>query len=55
MSGLSRPNPVLVIGKYLAVAAYVAFALFPLYWLLKIAVTPDQLIYSDGRRCGRPS
>lgn len=48
MSGLSRPNPVLVIGKYLAVAAYVAFALFPLYWLLKIAVTPDQLIYSDG-------
>ena len=24
----------------LAVLAYVAFALFPLYWLLKVSVTP---------------
>lgn len=38
----------LTAGKYLAVAAYVAFALFPLYWLVKISVTPDRLIYSEG-------
>ena len=50
MAALGRPNPVLVAGKYLALAAYVAFALFPLYWLVKIAVTPDRLIYSEGTR-----
>lgn len=35
-------------GKYSAVLFYVLFALFPLYWLLKISVTPERLIYSDG-------
>ncbi len=35
-------------GRYVAVAGYVLFALFPLYWLLKIAVTPDDLLYSEG-------
>lgn len=35
-------------GRYAAVAAYVLFALFPLYWLLKIAITPDKLIYTQG-------
>jgi multiple sugar transport system permease protein len=33
---------------YLAVAAYVAFALFPLFWTLKISLTPDRLLYSEG-------
>lgn len=33
-----------------ALLAYVAFALFPLYWLLKIAVTPDKLLYTEGVR-----
>ena len=47
MAVLGRSNPVLVAGKYLAIAAYVAFALFPLYWLVKIAVTPDRLIYTE--------
>ncbi len=37
-----------VAGHRLAVLAYVAFALFPLYWLLKIAVTPDRLLYTEG-------
>ncbi len=50
MAALGRPNPVLVAGKYLALAGYVAFALFPLYWLVKIAFTPDRLIYSEGTR-----
>ena len=43
-------RPAMVIGKYAAILFYLTFALFPLYWLLKIAVTPDKLIYSDGTR-----
>lgn len=35
-------------ARYLAIACYVAFALFPLYWLLKIAITPEKLIYTQG-------
>lgn len=38
----------MAVGRYFAVLAYVIFALFPLYWLLKIAVTPEKLIYSQG-------
>lgn len=44
----ATPNTALSIGKYTALAGYLAFALFPLYWLLKIAITPDQLIFSEG-------
>ena len=36
------------IGLYAAVAAYVIFALFPIYWTLKISVTPQSLLYSEG-------
>ena len=36
------------IGLYAAVAAYVIFALFPIYWTLKISVTPERLLYSEG-------
>lgn len=35
-------------GKYGALACYVLFALFPLYWLLKIAITEERLIYTEG-------
>jgi multiple sugar transport system permease protein len=35
---------------YGAIALYVAFALFPLYWLLKVSVTPNDLLYSEGVR-----
>jgi multiple sugar transport system permease protein len=38
----------MVTGKYLALGFYVLFALFPLYWLAKIAITPDKLIFSEG-------
>ncbi|MCV6575160.1 MAG: carbohydrate ABC transporter permease [Cohaesibacter sp.] len=38
------------IGKYAALSFYLVFALFPLFWLLKIAVTPDQLMFSEGTR-----
>lgn len=33
---------------YGAVLAYVAFALFPIYWTVKISVTPQKLLYSEG-------
>lgn len=45
---IRRPSPILTAGKYAALACYLGFALFPLYWLLKVAITPDRLIYSDG-------
>ncbi len=48
MNALRQTSPWTVTGKYLALAFYVAFALFPLYWLAKIAVTPDKLIFSEG-------
>ena len=48
MPAIRRTPPLLVIGKYAALAFYVAFALFPLYWLFKIAVTPDALVYTEG-------
>ena len=35
-------------GKYVAITGYVLFALFPLYWLLKISITPEKLIYTEG-------
>ncbi len=36
------------IGHYATISAYVIFALFPIYWTLKIAVTPGNLLYSEG-------
>lgn len=48
MSAIRRPSPVLTIGKYAALAFYLIFALFPLYWLVKISTTPDQLVFTEG-------
>jgi multiple sugar transport system permease protein len=39
-----------IAGHYGAIALYLAFALFPLFWLIKIAVTPGQLLYTEGIR-----
>jgi multiple sugar transport system permease protein len=36
------------LALYVAVAAYVLFALFPIYWTLKISVTPTALLYTQG-------
>lgn len=44
----TRTHPLWTVGKYSALLGYLTFALFPLYWLLKIAITPDQLIFSEG-------
>jgi multiple sugar transport system permease protein len=35
-------------AHYLALMAYLAFALFPIFWLVKIAVTPGELLYTEG-------
>ncbi|MDA4848557.1 carbohydrate ABC transporter permease [Hoeflea poritis] len=47
---MRRRHPLFAVGKYAALLFYLAFALFPLYWLLKIALTPDALIFSEGTR-----
>lgn len=41
-------RPLLTIGKYTAILFYLAFAMFPLFWLIKISVTPDRLVYTEG-------
>ncbi len=33
-----------------AILLYVLFALFPLFWVLKVSVTPNDLLYSEGVR-----
>ena len=38
------------VAHRLAILAYIAFALFPLYWLLKVSVTPNDLLYTEGVR-----
>jgi multiple sugar transport system permease protein len=48
MAVAARRHPLLTVGKYAAILFYLTFALFPLYWLLKIAVTPDQLVFTEG-------
>jgi multiple sugar transport system permease protein len=37
-------------GHYAAIACYLVAAMFPLFWLIKIAVTPDRLLYTEGVR-----
>jgi len=38
----------LVTGHRLLILAFLTFALLPLYWLVKIALTPERLLYSEG-------
>ena len=47
---MTRKRLFLTVLHRLAVLAYVAFALFPLYWLLKVSVTPTSLLYTEGIR-----
>lgn len=47
---MTRKRIVLTVLHRLAVLAYVAFALFPLFWLLKVSVTPTSLLYTEGIR-----
>ncbi|MDF1632366.1 carbohydrate ABC transporter permease [Mycoplana sp. MJR14] len=46
-----RSGKLLLTGAHrLAILVYVVFALFPLFWLLKVSVTPNDLLYSEGVR-----
>ncbi len=40
----------ITLGLYAAVAGYVIFAVFPIFWTIKISVTPTKLLYSEGIR-----
>jgi multiple sugar transport system permease protein len=35
---------------YALIGLYLAFALFPLYWMLKVSLTPNELLYGEGVR-----
>jgi multiple sugar transport system permease protein len=35
---------------YLLIALYVIVALFPLFWMLKVSITPNDLLYTEGVR-----
>ncbi len=49
MVGQSRLRKTLgAIGLYGAIFLYVAFAILPIYWTVKISVTPQNLLYSEG-------
>jgi multiple sugar transport system permease protein len=37
-------------AHYAIVAVFLVVALFPLFWLLKVSVTPNDLLYSEGVR-----
>ena len=39
-----------ILAHRLAILCYIIFALFPLFWLLKVSVTPNKLLYSEGVR-----
>jgi multiple sugar transport system permease protein len=46
---LSTPALLLrIVGHRLALGFYVLFALFPMYWLVKISLTPNELLYTEG-------
>ena len=45
---MTRSRLLGTIAHRVAILAYMAFALFPLFWLLKVSVTPPDLLYSEG-------
>jgi multiple sugar transport system permease protein len=45
-----KPSPVWLTARAFALSAYLIFALFPLYWIIKIAVTPNKFLYSEALR-----
>ncbi|KZB51389.1 multiple sugar transport system permease protein [Thalassospira sp. MBR-102] len=51
VSGNSPARKLVYWGShYLMIGAFVVFALFPLYWLLKVSVTPNDILYTEGVR-----
>jgi multiple sugar transport system permease protein len=50
MRSSTAPSILHWVLHYGLLALYLAFALFPLFWLLKVSVTPNDLLYSEGIR-----
>ena len=50
MRGSLRQKPAFWTFHYVVIGVYVIVALFPLFWLLKVSVTPNSLLYSEGVR-----
>jgi multiple sugar transport system permease protein len=47
---MQRHRKAFWIVHYALLALYVAAALLPLFWLLKVSVTPNELLYTEGVR-----
>jgi multiple sugar transport system permease protein len=47
---MSNRMGLFTILRFLALAGFLLLALFPLYWIVKISLTPDTLLYSEGTR-----
>jgi multiple sugar transport system permease protein len=47
---MQRHRKAFWIAHYALLACYVAAALLPLFWLLKVSVTPNELLYTEGVR-----
>src|SRR5690606_1088624 len=44
-------SKLLLVGAHrIAILLFVLFALFPIFWLVKVSVTPNDLLYSEGVR-----
>jgi multiple sugar transport system permease protein len=50
MAAVARRRLVGTIAHRAAILLYIVVALFPLFWLLKVSVTPNALLYSEGVR-----
>ena len=51
MSAIGTPRGrrfLLAAGHRLLILGFLGFALLPLYWLVKISLTPDKLLYTEG-------
>jgi len=50
MRGSKLRRTILWTLHYTVIALYIVVALFPLYWLFKVSITPNKLLYSEGVR-----
>ncbi|WP_294643276.1 carbohydrate ABC transporter permease [uncultured Aureimonas sp.] len=50
MAAVTRRRLAGTIAHRTAILLYIVVALFPLFWLLKVSVTPNALLYSEGVR-----
>jgi len=49
-SNFGARNIIYWLVHYSVIAAYLGLALFPLFWIFKVSITPNRLLYSEGIR-----